>query len=69
MRNGLIVNTKKENNKRTIVEAQAPKEYDEFQGSRYTKVVKTEIEDDQIKSINSDSNIFLQAQTQEDEFI
>ena len=69
MSNGLVIDTKKENNKNIIVQTQAPKQYDEFEGSRHSKIVRTEIEDDQIKTIKSDSNIYFQSQPKDDEII
>ena len=69
MSNGLDIKTRKSQNKRTIVQTEAPKKYEEFKGSRYFKSVKTEIEDDQITSIESNANLRLQSQPEEDEIV
>ena len=67
MSNGLNIKTKKNKNKRTIVQRELPKSYENFKGSKYTKVVKTEIEDDQITNIESRSYIHLQSQPQKEQ--
>ena len=69
MSNGLEIKTKKAKNKRTIVQSEAPKTYQEFKGSRYSRRVKTEIEDDQITNIESNANLYLQSQPEEDQMI
>ena len=69
MSKGLDIQTRKSQNKRTIVQTEAPKRYEEFKGSRYSKSVKTEIEDDQITSIESNANLRLQSQPEEDEIV
>jgi hypothetical protein len=69
MSKGLDIQTTGSKNKRFIVQSEAPKEYNEFKGSKYTRTVKTEIEDNQIKSIKSDSNIYLQSQPKEGEIM
>ena len=69
MSNGLEITTKKVNNKRIIVQNESPKQYEEFKGSRYTKVVKTEIEDDQITNIESNDNLYMESKPEGDEFI
>ena len=67
MSKGLDIKTIKSKNKKIIVQTEAPKQYIEFRGSRYTRTVKTEIEDDQIKSIKSDTNVHLQSQPENGE--
>ena len=67
--NGLEITTKKVNNKRTIVQSEAPKQFQDFEGSRYIKVVKTEIEDDQITNIESNDNLYMESKPEGDEFI
>ena len=69
MSKGLEIKTKKMNNKRTIVQSETPKQFEEFKGSRCSKVVKTEIEDDKITNIETNSNIHLQSQPEGDEII
>ena len=67
--NGLEITTKEVNNKRTIVQSEAPKQFKDFEGSRYTKVVKTEIEDDQITNVESNDNLYMEAKKEGDEII
>ena len=69
MSNGLEIKTKKAKNKRTIVQSEAPKTYQEFKGSRYSRRVKTEIEDDQITNIESNANLHLESQPEGEEMI
>ena len=69
MSKGLDIRTIKSKNKRIIVQTEAPKQYIEFKGSRYTRTVKTEIENDQIKNIKSDTDVYLQSQPEEGELI
>ena len=69
MSKGLDIRTLKSKNKRIIVQTEAPRQYPEFIGSRYTRTVKTEIEDNQIKNIKSDTNVYLQSQPAEGELI
>ena len=38
-------------------------------GSRYSRIVKTEIEDEQIKSIKSETDVYLQSQPEDGEYI
>jgi len=67
MSNGLEIITKKTNKKRIIVQSEAPKTYEEFRGSRYSRMVKTEIEDDQITNIESNAKLHLQSQPEGEE--
>ena len=67
--NGLEITSKKVNNKRTIIRTEAPKQFEELEGSRYTKVVKTVIENDQITNIESDNNLYMESQPEEDEIM
>jgi len=69
MSKGLSIRTIKSKNKRIIVQSEAPKQYVEFKGSRYTRTVKTEIEDNQIKNIKSDTDVHLQSQPAEGELM
>ena len=67
MSNGLEITTKKVNNKRIIVQTEAPKEITDFRGSRYTKVLKTEIENDEVTSVQSDDNLHMESKPEDDE--
>ena len=69
MSKGLDIRTIKSKNKRIIVQSEAPKQYTEFKGSRFTRTVKTEIENDQIKNIKSDTDVYLQSQPEERELM
>ena len=69
MSNGLDIKTKRSQNKRTIVQTESPKTYEDFKGSKYSRSVKTEIEDDQITSIESNDNLYLQSEPEEDEIV
>ena len=69
MSKGLDIRTIKSKNKRTIVQREAPRQYIQFKGSKYTRTVKTEIEDNQIKNIKSDTNVYLQSQPEDGELI
>ena len=65
--NGLEITTKKLKNKRTIVQTEAPKELEKFKGSRYTKIVKTKIEDEQITNVESDDNLYMASKPEGEE--
>ena len=65
--NGLNIETKKEKNKRTLVEIQSPKEINDFRGSKFTKSIEREIENEKLTKINTNSNLDLHTQTIDDE--
>ena len=65
--NGLNVETKKDNSKRTIVEAQAPKQIDDFRGSRFAKTIERVIENEKLTKISSNSNVDLHTQKIDEE--
>ena len=48
MNNGLEIKEKKNNKVKTIIEAQAPRTYETFKVSKYSKIVERDIENDQI---------------------
>ena len=54
-------------NKKIIVQNESPKEYQEFKGSKFSRIVKTEIENEQITNIESKSNIYLESKPEEEE--
>ena len=62
MNNGLEIKKKKNNKVRTIIETQAPRTYDTFKGSKYSKTVERDIENDQITNIRVHSNAFFQTE-------
>ena len=65
--NGIKINTKKNNKKRTIVETIAPKEIDEFKGSKFVKSIERDIENEQLTNIRTNANLDLETNLQEDE--
>ena len=67
--NGLEITSKKVNNKRTIIQSEAPKQIEEFKGSRYTKIIKTEIENGQITNIESDNSLYMESKPEGKEII
>jgi len=67
--NGLEITTKKVNNKSTIVQSEAPKQFQDFRGSRYSRVIKTEIESDQITNIESNDKLYMESKPEGDEKI
>ena len=69
MSNGLDINLKKIQNKKYIVQKEPPKQFYSFRGSKVSKFVKTEIEDEQIKNIETNSNVQLHSQPAEGEII
>ena len=69
MSNGLEIISKRVNNKRILVLSEAPKQFKEFKGSKYTKVVKTEIENEQITNVESNDNLFMESKPEGDEIM
>ena len=65
--NGLEITYKKVNNKRTIIQKEAPKQFEEFKGSKLTKVIKTEIENGQITNIESYKSLYMESKPEGDE--
>ena len=65
MSKGLDIKTTKSNNKRTIVQTQEPKIVAFLKGSKYSRTVCTEIEDEQLKNVKANSDIYLQSQPEE----
>ena len=61
MSKGLEITSKKVNNKKIIVQNEAPKQLENFKGSRYSRYVKTEIENDQITNIESNDNLHMKS--------
>ena len=65
--NGIKVTTKKDKNKRTIVESFVPEEYQDFRDSRFVKSVERDIENGQITNIRTKSNLDLETKLKEGE--
>ena len=57
--NGIKITTKKNKNKRTIVESMAPEELEEFKGSRFVKSVERDIENERLTNIRNKANFDL----------
>ena len=66
--NGLDIKSTKNKSKKTLVEAQTPKEVPEFKGSIYSKVVKRDIEEEKLNNIETQSRLNLESQKEEGEF-
>ena len=62
MSNGLEIKEIKSKNVKTIVETQAPREHPEFKGSRYSKIVERDIEDNQVSNIRVTSSAYFQSE-------
>ena len=65
MSNGLEIKEKKTNKVKTIIETQAPRTYESFKGSKYSKTVERDIEDDHITNIRVHSSAFFQTEEEE----
>jgi len=72
---GLEIRTRTEKKKKTYVEYQPPKEYVDkytkahFKGSKITKTVERDIEDEKITEIRTNTNLFLETQKEEQDYI
>ena len=67
MSNGLEIKEKKINKVKTIIETQTPRTYESFEGSKYSKIVERDIENDQITNIRVDGNVYLQTTEEKEE--
>ena len=65
--NGLNIETKTNKNKRTLVETQAPREVENFKGSRLAKSIERNIEKGKITRIQSNTNLALRTDLEENE--
>ena len=63
--NGLEIKEKKNNKVMTIIETQAPRTFETFQGSKYSKIVERDIEDNEITDIRVHSSAFFQNEEEE----
>lgn len=66
---GLKINTQKEKNKIILVERHPSQQFYDFKGSSVKKLVKTEIEGDQITNIETISNLYLQSEPTKEQMI
>lgn len=67
--NGLEINTRKDKNKKTMVETQEPREVPNFRKSRFGKTIERDIEDGQITNIRTNSKLELTTQKENDDEI
>ena len=65
--NGIKITTKKNKNKRTIVESMAPEELEEFKGSRFVKSVERDIENERLTNIRTKANFDLVTESEEED--
>ena len=65
--NGLTIDTKKDNKKRTLVESIAPQEIPEYRQSKFVKSIERVIENEQLTNIRTKSNLDLVTVLEEDE--
>ena len=72
---GLEIKTRTGKKKKTYVEYQPPKEYvdkytkAQFKGSKITKTVERDVEDEKITEIRTNTNLFLETQKEEQDYI
>lgn len=70
--NGIEIKTRTDKKKKTFAKFEPPKEYLDkytkfkFRGSKVSKLVETDVEDEKIKEIRSNTNLYLQTQKNED---
>ena len=67
MSNGIEIKEAKNNKVKTIIETQAPREYPSFKGSKYSKKVERDIENEEITKIRAIGDAFFQTEEQVDD--
>ena len=65
--NGLNIKTRTDRKKKTLIEEEKPKQYQTFKGSKFSKSVERDFEDDKLTDIRTKSDIHLQSTPEEDE--
>ena len=65
--NGIKITTKKDKNKRTIVENMSPEEFEELRDSRFVKSVERDIENEKLTSIRTKANLDFETKLEEGE--
>ena len=65
--NGLEIKNKKGKKNNTLVESHSPRELEEFRDSKFSKSVERVIENEQLKSIKSDTSFSLETKLREGE--
>ena len=67
--NGLKIKTRTDRKKKTLIEEEKPKKYYSFKGSKFSKVVEREFEDDELTNITTKTDIYLQSNSEDGEEI
>ena len=67
--NGLNIKTRTDRKKKTLIEEEKPKQYHNFKGSKFSKSVERDFEDDKLTDIRTKSDIHLQSTPEEGEEI
>ena len=67
--NGLKIKTRTDWKKKTLIEEEKPKKYYSFKGSKFSKTVEGEFENDILTNITTKTDIHLQSTPEEDEQI
>jgi len=67
--NGLNIKTRTDRKKKTLIEEEKPKQYQTFKGSKFSKSVERDFEDDKLTDIRTKSDIHLQSTPEEGEEI
>jgi hypothetical protein len=65
--NGLNIKTRTDRKKKTLIEEEKPKQYHSFKGSKFSKSVERDFEDDKLTDIRTKSDIHLQSTPEGDE--
>jgi len=65
--NGLNIKTRTDRKKKTLIEEEKSKQYQTFKGSKFSKSVERDFEDDKLTDIRTKSDIHLQSTPEEDE--
>ena len=65
--NGIKITTKKDKNKRTIVENMSPEEFEELRDSKFVKSVERDIENEKLTSIRTKANLDFETKLEEGE--
>ena len=67
--NGLKIKTRTDRKKKTLIEEEKPKKYYSFKGSKFSKFVEREFEDDELTNITTKTDIYLQSNSEDGEEI
>ena len=73
--NGIKIRTRTDKKKKSLIEYEPPKEFVDkysntrFRGSRITKTVERDLEDDKLTEIRANTNLILETQKEEEDYI